>query len=309
MKLKLLSFVLIGLFAACPSVKAGPLSGVLVPGTQNQLEDEDREHVYDVNGNGIVDTGDVLVGYLRINDRSVPQPGVPLGNQVYAIFSQTIVTTVPGGFGVTGVVLAPTPSVSPHSLQSILGVSTAVLPEGTIFAVYDKAGGFATDFLNNPQGPPIETNLQAIASQGTLEVAGGFSATHPSDFFSAVITDNRATTIAGINTIPLNNLVGSDAGGLSILVNNTGFDFATAINVQNPLTQTSDNYQLGASGKISGAVGDAAYAKYGNPGFQTNTNFNVFPTTAAVPEPASFCLAITALVGLAGGNMLRRRKS
>ena len=95
---------LLSIAAAClllaldAPAQTGYLSTILVDGVVNVFEDQSREVFFDrsdVNGpfgggpDGIFGVGDILTGFVRIDDKTAPD-GVDLNNQVYAIFSQEI---------------------------------------------------------------------------------------------------------------------------------------------------------------------------------------------------------------------------
>ncbi|HDZ62307.1 MAG TPA: hypothetical protein ENH40_04085, partial [Nitrospirae bacterium] len=60
----------------------------------NTFEDQSREAYFDVNSDGIFGVGDVLTGFIRIDNKTKPN-GLDLDNHIYAIFSQEI-TSISG---------------------------------------------------------------------------------------------------------------------------------------------------------------------------------------------------------------------
>src|SRR5262245_4098108 len=69
------------------------LGGSLINGINNTLQDQSAEQVFDQNGNGLFDTGDVVAGFIRL-DNNITNAGFPYSNQVYAVFSQQVQSVV-----------------------------------------------------------------------------------------------------------------------------------------------------------------------------------------------------------------------
>jgi len=55
----------------------------------NNYQDQSREIYVDANGDGLFGVGDVLTGFLRIDNKIGPT-GIDLQNRVYVIFSQEV---------------------------------------------------------------------------------------------------------------------------------------------------------------------------------------------------------------------------
>jgi hypothetical protein len=287
-------------------------TGTLVPGVLNQYTDQSLEHFFDVNNNGITDVGDVIVGYLRLDARTTPSPGVALGNSVVVPFSLQISAVLPGGNPLNPIqnaIISLTPTTAAGlTLATLTGDAVGA---NAFFAIYQ--GNFG-DFINNPLNlttPAMAAaSIQAnISGPGDLALVG--AAVAASDFLNLQVTntDFFNGTVASINTIPLGTTVGNINGGLTATVNNTGFTF-DLVPASNPLTVGPDMAQLSFTGLLRGAATDPAYGIYGNPGFQNNITFTLQPQPVVVtdiPEPSSVVLMGIGLSAVAG-IVWRRRK-
>ena len=150
------------------------LNDSLVYDTLNTFEDQSREAVFDVDGDGAISEGDVAVGFLRLDNRSVPAPPFNLNEPdgLYAVFAievDTIDTTDLGAAGsITFATYAPVTNPAAVAagldLDTIVGgipavnsVGTPIEPGGAMVAVYEGVtpnliisapGGAATNLLD-----------------------------------------------------------------------------------------------------------------------------------------------------------------
>jgi hypothetical protein len=111
MKLLYNTITAAALFAVSLSSQGSVFFDSLVDNALNFYEDQNRESVFDINGNNKVDAGDVFVGYVRIDDRSSPLPGESVSNDVYGVFSLQVASITPtaiGGSTLYNIVYAPT---------------------------------------------------------------------------------------------------------------------------------------------------------------------------------------------------------
>jgi len=79
--------------------RASILPGTWVLNTVNTYEDQDRTSIFDLDNSGSLSPGDVFLGYLRIDSRLTPLPGVPIppaGQSLYAIFGLEVSQFTPG---------------------------------------------------------------------------------------------------------------------------------------------------------------------------------------------------------------------
>lgn len=113
----------------------------------NTFEDQSREAFVDVNNDGAVGPGDVMVGFARIDDHFPLVGGVgATGNRIYAIFSQQIKSVAGTSPNLT---LEFEPTTTLGLRLSDLGISGA--PANAIVAVYS---GFTdiTDLITSSPG-------------------------------------------------------------------------------------------------------------------------------------------------------------
>jgi hypothetical protein len=300
MKKLFLSATVLALFGLAVPAQAGFVD-TLVKNTENQYEDESRDHVFFQNGKAGLQVGDVIVGFVQLKDRSHPAPGVTLNNTVYGIFSEQI-KSISGNtiqFGATA-------SGNAESLQSILGNSSGI-SSGAIFALYDRPQGnpFPHDLINTSGGnKSINAYLQQIAGNGTLEATAGIVAAN--DFLTAqTALAPSSITATLLNKTPSGVTVANFAGGLSIIDNNTGINFATDV-----IGQDFNAHQLVITkGAVTGGTNNTLYKTFGKPGVEDNATFLVHPQGVSGPEPATFVLMAMGITSLAGGGYLRRRKT
>jgi hypothetical protein len=320
MKFRLMALTLVVLAGTYLPAKAGVVDTLAIG--RNQYEDESREHVFYQSGPAGLQIGDVIVGFNRINDRSSPTPGIPLGNTAYFVFSNTVTSL---GAGVTGsggnpnaVGFSPTLASNPHSLQSILAgiVPAADMPAGTFALLIDRPQGsnFPRDQINQAAGAAfglgIEANLKDIATNGTDQFAAGFKPGDTSYFTALANTPPSTQTAAFLNSLPEGISFGSFFGGLTVLENNTSFTFNT-----NVLSNDGTFHQIGVTkGALGGGSDNGLYAKYfGSPGpndagLENNATFVFDVGRAGVPEPSSIILLGLGASGLMGMAYRRRQK-
>lgn len=294
-------------------VQAGLLDTYLVPNQQNFFEDNSREAYFDVDGNGAFNVGDVLVGYVRVENRSAPG-ALDLGNTTYAIFSQQV-TAINGLF----VNFGPTTAAG-LTLSDVTGGDAT--QANAMIALYTS--NYAVDLINNNPGDITGGGITlsdylAFIAAGDLELTAGIDATED-DFFQAIISLGFIPTAAQIATFDTSTSVAFFGAALSILTNNTSFAFADDVCTNFFGTVGCSDLTL-----LSGTVGGASnagnpqfkdgsefgYAQCGNTGgcgFIDNTDINVHPL--AVPEPASMILlglGLTAL-GIYGRRRMNRQQ-
>lgn len=312
-----------GLFGCVATASATTINAGFVPGIHNQIQDESREAYVDANGNGNFDVGDVIFGYVQINNFA--QSGLNANNAVYGVFSQQI-TSIVGSH-----ILFGTTTVAGLTLDALTGNANTA---GGIAAFYDKAGvgGYGTDLITTPVGGAtgMKDYIDFItAPTATLRLVAGF-ATSPAkaNEFLASQSDLAGAANSNFINLPDSVTVAATSGGLSVLFNHTNFTYSSTETSNTPwfLGGISGNdYGVSISGgSVSGAgTGTTSpvpnawlNADYGafdfkqcsnatsgdvKCGFTDKNNFGLTP----IPEPGTLALVALSLIGL--GFAGRRR--
>jgi hypothetical protein len=332
LRYSLAAALLVAAATAPANAQVSGLTNTIVTNIQNTYIDTSNENVQEANPAVGLQVGDTIVGLAQVNQNQTPgNPGLTK-NTIYALFSETVKSFNAAG---TQITFGPT-DTGPRSLQSILSglVPAADLPAGTVAAIFDvKTGTFPNDLIG--QAPPagftgINDYLQNIAKNGVFDFAAGNKAGNP-DFFQTnlgtVPVGGVQTQLVANNTFPgtvfattallatLSNSLqfAQNFGGLSILANNTQFNFATTGNIgqdglahQLVITASTENGALGA-------VGAAIFGSGANNAGTTDKNTFLFVPTpqvvTGVPEPSSIILLGCGVAGFFGVGLRRKKKA
>ena len=213
----------LGMFGA--SQAQTTINNGLTPGAQNLVSDESRETYVDANRNGLFDTGDVIFGYIQIQNFS--PSGALAGNAVYGVFSQQVTSIT----GTTNINFGAT-TVAGLTLQALTG--NAAAPAGSIASFYDNAAGYGTNLITTALGgaTSMKDYIDFITGNGTLRLTAGLS--RPSDFLVSGSNFAGAPNSNFIN-LPSGIQVAATGGGLSVVQNNTNFSYAANVSVSSPI--------------------------------------------------------------------------
>jgi hypothetical protein len=341
MKLLYNTITAAALFAVSLSSQGSVFFDSLVDNALNFYEDQNRESVFDINGNNKVDAGDVFVGYVRIDDRSSPLPGESVSNDVYGVFSLQVASITPtaiGGSTLYNIVYAPT-TVAGLKLSD-LGVTNT--DANSLAGVYGDVGAnYITASPGDVDGDGRLSILDftSAITANTLDMVVGLEESVDHWFASGTV-NNLADPIGNLALLESLTISGGIPGGTIGFHGAMGITYAAMgdedcppdpipagtwcwgrlvdDNVEFPATQHELTVQ---NGSISGASDLTFGAVPGNPyfsgaaaggkgtllgynfyGLSSNADFGLYPIH--VPEPSLIALMGLGLLGL---GVARRR--
>lgn len=309
-------------------VQAARIKDNVIFDVENTFEDQSREVVVDVDGSNSLSNGDVFLGFLRLDDRTVPT-GLSLGNEeLYAAFSLTVTNLTLDNVNSSADLSFAATTQAGLQLQDVTG--DAAVSNSALTAVYSDIGANLIVTNTTTGTGDILTQTSAV-SNGTFEFSAGLV-----DALDGFVQSGEGVfNLASANgLLPLNfATIGGGLGagnaiqfgaGLSIIQNESGLGF-------NPSVSSTDlggslHQLVLANGSFSGAcnilnsAGDADCSM----GMPASTNylfgqiggFNYYGLTDNldatvdpfdVPEPSVLALLAIGMLGM-GGTAARRNK-
>jgi hypothetical protein len=297
----------------------------------NTYEDQSRESLVDVNQNGTFDVGDVIFGFLRIDDKVVPNGAAVPDDDLYAVFTSELVSQVITPIGATQTLyqqtFAPTTVVGLRLTDLIPGLPAVAVGTTPAVAVYEDVG------INLITTPPAGASsmldyFTAIATgvggPSTLDAIAGFGAAGTDKWTASALVSNAAdpiATLALLNTLTTGTPVGAlfDVGLSALYLDPSMPGLLPFVPVVNNVTGAVTFHDVGITNGNTSGASDAVGAAFFGAGFMSagvtfdsadvypladNANVSVFP---AIPEPVSLLVWGGLIAAVTGASNYRQR--
>lgn len=307
------------------SAESSFYTSILAEG-QNTFEDQNREAYVDVDGDGKLSVGDVLLGFVRLDDHQPIVSGVgSINDRIYAIFSQQVTNitllTGPGGNPVFGQVdFGPTTATGLKLSDIVSGA-----PANGIIALFSSPVPI-TNLINISPGDTTVNGyinlfdyFKLITANMSLDAVAGIS--QPDDYFTATTSSPSGLGLfasGGAATIP--NIeqgvtVANFHAGLTIVLNNNPVVIYNETVLSTNLTLHELVIKNGSVSGMKNATNSSewssilpdlnAYYAGKNPGgFITDADFLVNVTV--IPEPGMFAILVSFVTVGSLGFAIRR---
>ncbi len=274
------SILVLGTSHAQAATYLGAIAGAA--GSNLTLEDNSREQWVDVDGNGQINAGDRLEGFLRFDSFNPPAQGA--NNNLYVTFSQTFGTDFSG--------------------TSLGGGFTQYRGTFSSVTLNFLEGAFSQDWSTADLSGGVATAIAALTSEGTSAFKAGLVSAD--DFFAfqtgaleAGVTDyvqNPALTTSILSSNPLGNF----GAGLSVYDININAIFERSITTTflsgSTIYGAGKKYDLAVINGNFGGINDGVGTVQNMPnGFVDNADVVIHAT---IPEPGVISLLGLGLVSL-----------
>jgi len=186
------------------SAQAGTFEDTFISGPINTWEDQSRESIVDVDGDGALSDGDVIIGFLSLDNRAVPGPGTALNTDSASIvFSQMVENFQDGPL------VLPNGDVA-AAAWDLVGTPTGHVTGLAINDLYKRVTGVDLPTMTSP-GAPMALTIEDFGFDPLASTGGGNAAVGDFDAGQVDLTDIMMNIIAGGKLSEVSG-IGTDAG-------------------------------------------------------------------------------------------------